>query len=148
MAEGNVLVMNEVLCFVKSQFGRVPEKQLKQVLVDFYTIDQLTVAKGRLCDDVDGLAIDNWSRPSRRRNSDNKGMKEIDDIVAVMNFLDHKLAIDKLPTYVCTKNDSMPSPRWCDGELQLLVDKMHKMEDVNRELTTQVKTLYNNKIMT
>ena len=47
-----------------------------------------------LCDDVDGLAIDKWSRLSQRIYSDNNGVKEIDDIIAVLVFLDENLAIE------------------------------------------------------
>jgi len=46
MAE-RTLVLCDVLCFLKNKFSKLPLKQLKCVIVGFYTVDDLSEAKVR-----------------------------------------------------------------------------------------------------
>ena len=55
MADASVLVLNDVLCFVKNKFCSTQAKQLRGALVDFYSVDALSEAKVRLLSDVDAM---------------------------------------------------------------------------------------------
>ena len=47
MADGSVHVLNDVLRFVNCKYGRLPAKQLKSVLIDFY--DEEAISKAKVC---------------------------------------------------------------------------------------------------
>ncbi len=81
----------EVLCCLKTYYGKVPDKQLKQIIHDFYDIDKVSEAKGLLINGIEALKLDKWPRPSRRRNSDNKSMMEVDDIFALWTFVSSEI---------------------------------------------------------
>ena len=48
MAVSSALVLSDVLCFVKAKYVKVPIKQLKSALVDFYSVESLSEAKVQL----------------------------------------------------------------------------------------------------
>ena len=52
MADGSVHVLNDLLCFVSCKYGRLPTKQLKSVLIDFYNEDVISKAKVCLLNDI------------------------------------------------------------------------------------------------
>jgi len=59
----------------------------------------------------------------------------------MFNFLDEKIQLDSLPIYVCENPDRMPTTRWMDGDLQLLIAKIAKLEHDNMELHMRVQFL-------
>jgi hypothetical protein len=141
MAADRQVVVCEPLCFARCKFGKVPEKQLREVLVDFYDVNQLSLAKSRLCDDIDLLKLDKWPRPSRRRDSDNRSKMEVEDIVCLLTFLDEKLILDNLPIYVAEDVDRLPSTKWMDGDFLVLIEKLNKLEETNTCLSQQLQQL-------
>ena len=50
-----MLVLNDVLWFVKNKFCSILAKQLRSVLVDFYSVDAMSEAKVRLLSDIDAM---------------------------------------------------------------------------------------------
>jgi len=55
MAYSRELVLCDVLCFLVNKFVSTGIKQLKSILVDFYSSDVLNEAKVRLLDDTEAL---------------------------------------------------------------------------------------------
>ena len=51
------------------------------------------------------------SRISKRRNGDNRGMQEMDDILKLLMFLDGNKSLKKLPRYVTGDSKKMPTAR-------------------------------------
>jgi len=94
----------------------------------------LAIAKARLCEDIEKLQLDKWPRPCQHRDGDGRTAKEVNDIMLMFNFLDEKLQLDSLPIYVCENPDRMPTTRWMDGDLQLLIAKLNSLERENNEL--------------
>lgn len=133
-----LLIVSEPLCFARSRLGKISENLLKSVMMDYFKCDQLTIAKNRLCDDTEKLNIENWSRPANHRDTDNKAKLEVTDIVNIFIFLDQQLMIDNLPIYVCEDIDRIPSTKWMDGDLQLLIAKINKLEEDNIQLKKEL----------
>ena len=121
MATDSCFVVCEPLCFVRNRYGKATISQLIEILSSFYDVEKLATAKKQLCDDIDELKLDKWPRPSRRRDSGNRARIEADDILTLFAFLDEKLLIDKLPNYVCQDIDRVPTSKWFDGDLLLLI---------------------------
>ncbi len=135
------VVVCEPLCFVFRRFGKIPEKQLKQVLIDFFDADVLSLAKSRLSDDIGKLNLEKWPRPTQHRNSDNRAKLEVDDIITLLSFLDEQLLFENVPIYVCEDIDRIPSTKWMDGDLQLIMAKLTSLQEDNSELRAQLKVL-------
>jgi len=45
-------VLCDLLCFVKSKYGKVAAKPLKSSIMDFYKVEDIVVAKRQLISDV------------------------------------------------------------------------------------------------
>jgi len=134
MADSRPLSISEPLCFAIGRYGKLDEKSLKQVLYDFFTNDQLFVAKNRLSEDIASLQLENWQPPGQHRGSEKQASMEIDDIYRMTTFLDERLLLDKVPVYVCENIDRIPGVRWMDGDFQLIVNKLNKMQEENTKL--------------
>ena len=50
-------------------------------------------------------------RISNRRNDDNRGMQEMDDIIKLLIFLNENKSQDTLPRYVTDDSKKMPTAR-------------------------------------
>lgn len=129
MADSRELVLCDVLCFLVNKFVSTGVKQLKSILVDFYSSDVLNEAKVRLLDDIESL--NNPVKPPhvpRRREGDNKITREADDLITLLMFLDENKLLSSLPRYVCASPDSMPSTRLFEGDLNVLLVMLEKMD--------------------
>ena len=106
------LVLSDVLCFLVNKYGKVSSKMLKNVLSDYYSADVVSDAKFQLSSDIDMLNL-STQRPHmpQRRDVDGRITKEVDDILSLFNFADENKLTDKLPKYVASSPDSMPSLR-------------------------------------
>ena len=121
-------VLNDVLCFVKSRYVKVPVKQLKSALTDFYTVESLSAAKQRLLDDVEALKEVKLPHIPRRRDGDGRITREVDDLIAIFNLLDERKSIELLPKYVSDDPDNMPSIRLFDGDMKVVMIMLERLE--------------------
>ena len=124
------LVLCEPLCFLLNKFKKQPQLNvLKQAVVDFYCIDDITEAKQRLLDDVSLLSIsDKLPHIPKRRDGVNRVMKEVDDIILLLTSVDEQNLLNSLPRYAAINPDNMPSLRLFDGDMLLLLTRLDKME--------------------
>ena len=142
MACGVVVVSNP-LCFLLNKFNKsIPERQLKGMIVDFYDVDNLRDAKCQLLSDIRGMHLDfDLPHVPERRDGVNKAARIADDIFTLINFLDEKLKVSMLPRYVADNPDQLPSARLYDGDLQILLKLMEKMQDEIKELNIALADL-------
>jgi len=130
---GREIVVNEVLCYTLKKMGQLPEKTLKQILLDFYNIDKIVEAKDQLADNMADWNLLNWSRPRRRNNSKEqpsaKIRGEIDDIISMLSYIDQNLLSPRLPLYVAADPDALPSAKLTEGDLQCLLLKLNDLTD-------------------
>ena len=112
----------EPLCFLYNMYGKMNEKELVSVMLDYYSHAKITEAKETLLVDVEALSLDNWIRPKNRRDTDyvSRATKEIGDIMTTWTFLDEGKLIDSVPKYTvhCLKN--IPSIRMEAGDCKLI----------------------------
>ena len=116
------LVLCDCLCFIVNKYSSVAAKTLKSILSDFYSAEELSVAKFQLYDDINKLDS-TLKRPhiGQRRDTDMQSRinKEVDDIFLLITFADENKLIDKLPRYVASSPEKMPSMRLYEGTLIL-----------------------------
>lgn len=127
------IVINEPLCFISRKFGRYGSKQLKSLLYDFYSGDVLANAKEMLASAVADLKIDGCPVGRKRReskdNPDAKIRADIDDMMAVIVFLDENKHMDLLPVFVAADPDLIPSLRIQEGDMLVVLNKLAVIED-------------------
>jgi len=123
------LVLSDVLCFSLNKYGKVSLKTLRSVLMDYYPADALSEAKFQLVDDIDKLNL-TIQRPHvlQRRDVDGRIAKEVDDIISLFNFVDENKLIDKLPKYVASSPDTMPSLRLYDGDMNTIMNLLRSLD--------------------
>jgi hypothetical protein len=133
--DARIVTINEVLCFVRSRYGRLPDKLLKQTLYEYYDANVLLLAKNRLLEDIGNLKMDKeHPRTAEHRDGPNRAKLEVDDIFALFSFMDVNMVLDNLPIYVVEDIDRIPTSKWLDGDLQLILAKMNNIVQENGEL--------------
>jgi hypothetical protein len=140
MAEQQQLVLSAPLCFIINTLKRHRVNDVKSLIVDFYNVDDIYAAKSRLIADSAGLCED-LPRLPRRQESAERKTRECNDIFTLINFLDEKMAISKLPTYVTDNPDDLPSIRFAQGDFRFFFDKMSNMEFALKEVQDKLTGL-------
>ena len=144
MAAQRGLSLCDVLCFVSNKLVKLPVKQLKSILSDFYTVEVLSEAKVRLLSDIESMELSiQIPHMPRRRDGDNRVAREVDDIVTLFQFVDENKLLDTLPVYVSGSPDLMPSARLFEGDLNIvmvMLEKMgHRVEEFGSVLSAIVR---------
>jgi hypothetical protein len=123
------LILCAPLCFLLSKFGKTHVSVLKRTLHDFYNVDEITVAKNQLHDDLEYLNLTGTlPHIAKRRDGPNRLNLEIEDIFVLLNFSDEHKAFDKLPSYVTDNVDMIPSLHIMDGDLRMLFSRLDRFE--------------------
>lgn len=122
------LVLNPLLCFITSKFGKMDLKQMKEILSDFYSADDVSAAKKQLLYDAERSKLDGLLSRYPERHGDNRMAREIDDTLNIVQQLDEQNSLCSLPRYVTDNSESIPSVKLDAGDLQFLLVKLNKME--------------------
>ena len=132
MADVNI-TLSDALCFVRHKFDKVAVKQLKSVLIDFYSAEVLSEAKSLLLNDIHDFNSFGLPHIPRRREGENRAAREVDDIMAIFTRLDELKQLDQLPRYVADGPETMPSLRLYEGDLKGIMKMMQKLHDTVME---------------
>ena len=122
------LVVSDLLCYLVYKFGKMPLKELKAVLLDFYEADAIAEARLLLLKDVEAFKADLKLpyMPAARRN-DTTG--ELNDIVTILSTVDEQKLYGRLPKYVSQGPDNMPSIHMGEGDLNCLLSLIRKLAE-------------------
>ena len=137
-------MLQSSLCFLVKRFGKVAAKPLKNIILDFYDVEELDAAKQQLLSDVNhmNLGISLPHIPGRREG-DSKAVRIVDDIFTLLTFLDENLKLNSLPCYVTDNPDAIPSGRLYEGDLAALMKFMRKVESEVKELKLALAAMTN-----
>ena len=130
MADADVVLSNP-LCFLVNKFGKCQVKQLKSVLVDFYSPDVLSEAKTQLLKDIEKVkSVISFPHIPQHRQGDNRAVRDVDDMVLLLTSIDEqgKDMSKILPAYVSNGPDNMPSLRLYEGDFGVIMSLLEKME--------------------
>ena len=129
-ADPRRLVANDLLCYVVNKLSRLGKKPVKTSVVDFFAPDDVTAAKEMLYAEIEALQIDKFPKMIRRRKDlANRTAIEAEDILVMLTRLDEVKAMDRLPLFVSVDPDKMPSAKLREGDMQLLLMKLAKLDD-------------------
>ena len=118
------------LCFLLCKYDKMPIKVLKRAMLDFYDSGVISNAKKQLLSDISQANFqENVPTVPERRAGEMRTINEIDDIFALIAFLDERKLLSRLPLYVSDNPDNMPSFRLYEGDLKILMSKLDMMND-------------------
>ena len=121
-------VVCPLLCFLVNKFGRLDSRQLKSLVAEFYTLEEIVAAKEQLINDVSGPDFIDIIPRLPNRHGEGRHAREVNDIFTVFNILDERKLLCELPKYVVDKTDVMPSARLMEGDLKCLIFLFEKLE--------------------
>jgi hypothetical protein len=137
-------VVNEVLCYLFNKFDRCPQKQIKTIVLNFYTCEELIAAKDLLfakAGEIDVSDIDVEIPRNKRRLGDNKSRLDLDDILHLMTLLDEHKLTDKLSTFVAAKLERIPDVKIEDIDSFVMARKIEQLEIRMSKVETRSVTL-------
>ena len=74
-------------------------------------------------------AVDKLPHIADHHSNMDRIKRDVDDIIAVLVFLDEHGLHNSLPRYVCANPDNLPSVRLFDGDLHILLTRLEKLEN-------------------
>lgn len=124
------LVLSNPLCFLVNKFGKEQVKLIKNVLVDFYSAEELIIAKQQLLSDIEKVNVGiTFPHIPQQRQGENRAVRTVDDMVTYLTLLDEHKSLNILPSYVADAPDRMPSLRLYEGDFGVLLAMLEKMSD-------------------
>lgn len=137
------IAINSLLCFTVSKRNKLSENSLKRIILDYYSIDEVTAAKRRLISDIELFATDDASLPRfPDRSGDKRFEREVNDVFAILSLIDERNIASKLPTYVADNCERIPSVKLDDGDLRFMLAKMDKMAAMIEGLQATMNALF------
>jgi len=115
---------------------------IRVVLNDFYTAEDLSFAKFQLIKDIDSMDS-SLNRPhvSQRRDGDGRLQREVDDLISLFTYLDEHKLIDLLPKYVTDDPDALPPVRIHDSDFNGITMLIKRLTERVDEYATTLTSL-------
>lgn len=139
------LVISETLCFLTRKRGRYADDDLKSILYNFYNGNQLAAAKELLVETVTPLNVEAIKKSLRRRRDskeqpDVKAKHDIDDILAIVTYLDENKLTEQIPMFVAADPDLIPSVRLGDGDMLAILNKLGGFDERFNSMQSELET--------
>lgn len=142
MAGVNIMILNEVLCFIQHNFDKYAKDDILTVLNGFYTADEINNAKLKAFEAVEHLreheaAEGRMPRLSTRKQSADKQRLDAQDILALLSFCDVRKL--ELPTFVASDLRRLPPFKPTDTDMCQLAANIHSLREEVASLA-EIKT--------
>jgi len=136
------LVLCYPLCYLFSRVNKSDVKAVKSALLDFYKSEEITAAKELLLEHACKLSNDtSISRMPRRRESEGRSLREVDDIFNIIEVLDHAQVLCNLPRYVADGPEKMSSAQLLEGDLRAIMNRFDRMDGKIGHLENCINTV-------
>ena len=128
--------------FLQNKYVKIPVKQSKSALLDFYSFEAIGEAKVRLLNDVKQLKFGvKFPHIPLHREGDGRMAREVDDLFTILQLLDEHKLLDSLPHYVCGNPHNMPSLRLFEGDMNVLLVMLEKVQRKVEEYGSALTTI-------
>lgn len=128
-----LLIVNELLCYLNHKHGNINAKSLKATIFNFYLPEAILIAKELVINSIDNVLSDKWPRPAKRRiNSkdvEGRSKTDLDDIFAMYAFIDEQNLSRRLPIYVAVNLNSVPSHSMTEGDASAIMNKLELLNE-------------------
>ena len=137
-----MLVLNDLLCFLSSRYGKWELRSIKTVLLSFYSPEDISAAKELFFVHASKIPnADNLLKNRGRRDSDKRSSLELDDVFAALSTLDENRLMDYLPIFVSGEPMNLPTVNLGEGDMKAIMSRMDKMEFLISHLQSTVKKM-------
>jgi hypothetical protein len=92
------VIVNELLCFLMYRYAHVPATQLKTVIANYYSDEEIVTAMETLYSNIESLQTNLLPRILRRKGGQ-KAKLTTDDIFNMMALADENNILSRLPTF-------------------------------------------------
>lgn len=131
------IIISELMCYATRKFQNVPRDSLKSILATFYTPSEVSAAKETFYRIADELAVDGLPRAVSRRKSDDRTRLETEDIVHLLEVLDERALINRLPKFVAHDPSRLPPYNTSDLDMCMLSLRVATLEERLASLASQ-----------
>jgi hypothetical protein len=122
------VIVNELLCFLMYRYAHVPATQLKTVIANYYSDEEIVTAMETLYSNIESLQTNLLPRILRRKGGQ-KAKLTTDDIFNMMALADENNILSRLPTFAAVNLDRIPTVKPEDVDLYTLTSKLQKLEN-------------------
>src|ERR1043165_6827581 len=132
MASGDDYVLDELMCVLCNNFGKVPRATITSVFIEFYRENELAESKKTLMDVAEQLMtkVDKLKK-IKGSLGDGKGRRDLEDILTIYTVIDSKKAI--LPWFFAADMSRIPT----FSEFHVV----SRITEVNDTVATQMQQL-------
>ena len=127
------IVLSAPLCFAVAKLGSMPPKEMRAVMLGFFTGDQIYEASKLLLAEM-LLLKPNLNRkiPACRTSKDNPDAKsklEIDDFLSLVASADEASLLARLPIFATADPDAIPSRQQLEGGFKVILQQLAAMTE-------------------
>jgi len=126
--EDAVIIINEVLNFVKNSFVHSTCGQLKPVLMSFYSEEELTNAKNTIHKALTDAGVDDLPRLISRKG-DSKIKMTVDDLLDLFVIVDERKLLNHLPRFVADNLSRIPTVCPDNMNIAAIARKLEMLEN-------------------
>lgn len=131
MAGDEKLVLNHALCFLFNRLHKSEIRQLKVALLNFNSSEDICSAKEVLAEFIKAQQnADIITKIPRRRESEERVIRELDDIFNIITDLDAAKLLGLLPKFVSDSPDKMPSLNPVEGDLSAVIRRFDELDSL------------------
>lgn len=148
MASSGCLV-NELLCFLINNFGKVPKREMISTLVGFYDDNEVVDAKQTLFHAVDDFDpnVNDAPRLKTRSNTSNKASNkrrlDCEDMFGLLEFLDKRRVLSSLPKFYAANLGRVPRVTPTEVDCVRLAETVGDLREQLCTITSQFQELKN-----
>ena len=102
---------------------------LKGIITAFYTPSEISAYKDTIYKQADGLGVDGLPQAVSRRKSDDRTKLEVEDILHLMDVLDDRCLLSKMPKFVAHDPSRLPFYNTADLDMGLLSLRVAALEE-------------------
>ena len=128
------LIVDELLCFLSSQFDKLDRNNIFTVILEFYTLDELNVSKKVLVSECEKIhitdAISEFKKERKNtRSIENIKHKVLKDIFDIWDVADVQKGGAFIFQFVASNPNRLPSVNADKFNLQFLISCMIKLQE-------------------
>ena len=136
------IIINELLCFVSTQFDKLTRQNLNSIVLEYYSKDDLVAAKHLLVNICDKIGLsNNVSDFKIKRIGSNVEQKLVKDLLDIWDVIDAEKGGNIGTTFVAADPNRLPSVDADKFNLQFLVSIVLKIQEENQSLKSQLEAV-------
>ena len=137
------IIISAPLCYAAAKFGSAAPKDMRSVLVGFYSSDQLAEASRLLLTEIIRVEPAFSRKLANRRNSQNQPEArlrlEADDLISLVSYADEASLFSSLPIFAAADPDLIPSKQLLEGGFMAIMRQFEIMTEQYSDIKSSIQ---------